>query len=126
MEDSKQILNFLKKMRALVKLTKSAPFSQRPYYQNRLNVMNSIFNRLCAETLSHKLFEVYDELCPDDEMAKNLSEYICLEKGDHQGVKVQAYDFPGTDAVICIRFSPLRIEIKSLVSDYKEVYPVAA
>ena len=78
-----------------------------------------LFDRLYGHDLKEKLFYVYDELCPDDEMEDILS-YICV-KEEGSGVEVTAYDFPGIKAEINVRLFPIRIEMSSLVNDYKEV-----
>ena len=119
MEKNQDIIKILKKYKALKKLKGASDLAEKAYYEERLYALNTLFDRLYGHYLKEKLFYIYDELCPDDQMEDILS-YLCLTDAG-SGVKVTAYDFPGIQAEVNVRLFPVRIEISSLVSDYKEV-----
>lgn len=119
MDKNQQILKLFKKYKALKKFRGTSELAERAYYEKRLQALSMLFDRLYGHDLKEKLFHVYDELCPDDEMEDILS-YLCV-KEEGSGVEVTAYDFPGIKAEINVRLFPVRIEVSSLVKDYKEI-----
>jgi len=119
-----EIIKLFKKYKVLKKFKNSSSFAQQAYYQKRLFALNTLFERLYGEELREKLFYVYDELCPDDEIQDILS-YICV-KDETSGVEVMAYDFPGMKAELNVRLFPVRIELSSSINDYSEVVWQAA
>lgn len=124
MEKNEQILKLFKKYKALGKLKNNSDLAQKAYYHKRLQALNILFDRLYGIELREKLFHVYDELCPDDQM-QDILEYLCV-KDEGSGIEVVAYDFPGMRAEVNVRLFPVRIEMSSLINDYKEVVWQAA
>lgn len=111
---------FIKRMRAIKRCEQRVAGNLTAYYTRRLKTLESIFERLYGEELRTKLFDVYDEHCPDDEI-KNVLEYVSLDASQPSGVEVYAYDFPGAFSNLTIKIEPLRIELKGIASDYTEV-----
>ncbi|WP_286756020.1 hypothetical protein [Roseivirga sp. UBA838] len=119
-----EFYNVFKKYKALKKMKDTSHLAMQTYFAKRLEALQLFFDRLHGARLRDRLFEVYDELCPDDEI-KDILEYFSL-KEDERGVQVSAYDFPGVQATVSIRLFPMRIEMKSLTTDYKEILWSAA
>ena len=98
MEKDIEIIKLFKKYKALKSLKQFAA-SPTSLLSKRLFALNTLFDRLYGEELREKLFYVYDELCPDDEIQDILS-YICI-KDETSGIEVMAYDFRNESRIEC-------------------------
>lgn len=124
MKEDQKIVALFKKYKALKEIKDRSPLSQRAFFQKRLDALNLLFDSYYGHQMKEELFNVYDDLCPDDEM-RDILDYICI-KEDGSGVIVSAYDIPGVQAEVNIRFFPARIELIGLNSDYKYTFWQAA
>lgn len=124
MKEDNNIIAFFKQYEALKTTKDESPLRQQAFFHKKLGALNLLFDSLYGHQIKEELMKVYDYLCPDDEIQDILA-YICTkEKGS--GVVVSAYDIPGVQAEVNIRFFPTRIELIGLNSDYKYTFWQAA
>lgn len=115
----------IKRIREIRKQRDSSNGDLQSHYSNILRSLKIVFDKLYGEDLKDRLFDVYDEHCPDDEI-QDVLDYICNDASQTSGVVVDAYDFPGVSSEITIKISPLRIELTGLRGDFIEVMWTAA
>ena len=65
--------------------------------------------------MSEILFEIYDEHCEDDRV------HPFMDYAKSEGIMVEAEDFPGVQACLKLKTTPLRFELEHPEKTYKEV-----